>query len=105
MPKNSSRLLRRQYRKKAVARRRKIIGLPKFYPEAGYYKYIKHYDPESGKVYYTPDKRYICYQKNSKGEQYLKNLSARRIRRLPLSEVYGKGNVYRRYFDYWWAID
>lgn len=109
MPKNSSRDLRRRCRKKAAARRRKIIELPNYrhrYRGAGSYRYTEHYDPESGKFdYYITDKKYILYRKNSKGEQYLKNLSARRVRRLPLSEVHGKGNMYRRYFDYQWAMD
>lgn len=46
---------------------------------------------------------YIKYNKNSNRQQYLKKQANRCARRYPL--LAGKGNLYRRVFDYWWRLD
>lgn len=46
---------------------------------------------------------YIGYLKNSNRKQYLKKQSNKCARRYPF--LTGKGNQYRRVFDYWWRLD
>ena len=102
--KDRRRSMRRMRELKADRRRRRIIELPRYYPKGGYYKYRRTYDPLLKRTVVIADKRYIHYQKNSKGEQYLKNLSNRRVRRLAVQNIRGKGNLYRKFFEYHWSV-
>ncbi len=40
--------------------------------------------------------------KHSHRQKFLKNYSNRRIRRMSVDKPIGKGNAYRKQFDYWW---
>lgn len=45
---------------------------------------------------------YIKYPKNSNCQRWMKRLTSKKARRC--SELTGKGNQYRRLFDYWWTL-
>lgn len=104
--KSRRKALRRMQKMQADIRRRRIAGLPRYYPKAGYYHWRTECDPVTGGKRIVQDTRYLCYPKSS--IHYLKNLSARRVRRLPVTDkdgIRGKGNCYRKFYDYQWAID
>jgi len=46
--------------------------------------------------------KYIKYPKNSNCQRWMKRLTSKKVRRH--SELTGKGNQYRRLFDYWWTL-
>ena len=46
--------------------------------------------------------KYIKYPKNSNCQRWMKRLTSKKTRRY--SELTGKGNQYRRLFDYWWTL-
>jgi len=46
--------------------------------------------------------KYIKYPKNSNCQRWMKRLTSKKTRRN--SELTGKGNQYRRLFDYWWTL-
>lgn len=96
---------RRERRVKADLRRRKIIELPGYHPIVGGYRYCPAADPLTGRKIYIPDKRYIHYPKSSGGQQFLKKQCSKCIRRLDLEMLCGKGNRYRKFYEYQWALD
>lgn len=104
--KDRRKALRRERRVKADLRRRKIIDLPGYHPNVGFYRYYwGKRDPATGKRELCCDKRYIKYPKSSDGQQFLKKQYSRRIRRLELEKLCGKGNRYRKFNEYQWALD
>jgi len=69
----------------------------------------RHYVPHAGYVDWGFDGRtllhsgkYIKYPKNSNCQRWMKRLTSKKARRCP--ELMGKGNQYRRLFDYWWTL-
>ena len=46
--------------------------------------------------------KYIKYPKNSNCQRWMKRLTSKKARRY--SDFTGKGNQYRRLFDYWWTL-
>lgn len=47
--------------------------------------------------------KYMKYPKNSNHQRWMKRLTSKRSRQYP--GLIGKGNQYRRLFDYWWNLD
>lgn len=98
-PKSSSRRLNRYNKRKAFKHREYIIAYHGGYiPFVGRYKSKRKYDPQTDRYEYVIEKRQIQYCHHSKRQQYLKRKTNKVIRKLPLEEIYGKGNIYRRYF-------
>ena len=69
----------------------------------------RHYIPHAGYVDWSFDGvtllhsgKYIKYPKNSNCQRWMKRLTSKKARRC--SELTGKGNQYRRLFDYWWTL-
>ena len=69
----------------------------------------RHYIPHAGYIDYGFDSftllhsgKYIKYPKNSNFQRWMKRLTSKKCRRN--EELFGKGNQYRRLFDYWWTI-
>lgn len=69
----------------------------------------RHYIPHAGYVDRDFDGetllhsgKYIKYPKNSNCQRWMKRLTSKKARRC--SELTGKGNQYRRLFDYWWTL-
>ena len=69
----------------------------------------RHYVPHAGYVDWGFEGRtllhsgyHIKYQKNSKCQRWMKRLTYKKAR--GCSEFVGKGNQYRRIFDYWWTL-
>ena len=68
-----------------------------------------HYMPQAGYVDYgfdgtTPlhSGKYIKYPKNSNCQRWMQRLTSKKARRC--RDLSGKGNGYRRLFDYWWTL-
>lgn len=102
--KPQTRNIRRQNKRKALEKRKKIVvsNHKKCYnPAVGYYKWkcIK----ESGKYYFKCN-NHLSYPKNSKAQQYIKKRTAKHMRRIPLEELYGKNNIHHKHIDYWWEL-
>lgn len=53
---------------------------------------------------WMPVGKYIKYPKNGDARRYFKNYSNRKLRRSKIDTVPGKGNGYRKQFDYWWTL-
>ena len=51
---------------------------------------------------HVPTGTYIKYPKNSNRQRWCKKASSARVRRY--MDLPGKGNSYRRVFDYWWTL-
>lgn len=97
---------RRERRGKADLSRRKIIELPGYHPNVGFYRYYwGKRDPVTGKRELCCDKRYIKYPKSSDGQQFLKKQCNKCIRRLDIDDIDGKGNRYRKFYEYQWALN
>lgn len=69
----------------------------------------RYYMPHAGYVDWDFDGRtllhsgkYIKYQKNSNCQRWMKRLTSKRARRH--IDFFGKGNQYRRLFDYWGTL-
>ena len=69
----------------------------------------RYYMPHAGYVDWAFDGqtllhsgKYIKYPKNSNCQRRMKRLTSKKVRRCP--ELMGKGNQYRRLFDYWWTL-
>lgn len=69
----------------------------------------RHYIPHAGYIDYDFDGftllhsgKYIKCPKNSNCQRWMKRLTSKRYRHN--EELFGKGNQYRRLFDYWWTI-
>ena len=103
--KDKSRNLRRYNKRKAFKHREYIFTHHRGYkPSVGWYKYKKKYNPQTQKHECFTDKRQIQSCHHSRPQQYVKHRSVKVIRRLPIEEIYGKGNTYRRYIDYFWEL-
>lgn len=70
----------------------------------------QHYIPHSGYINSGFDGKtlhhsgkYIMYPKNSNRQRWMKRLTSKRVRHC--SYITGKGNQYRREFDYLWNLD
>ena len=77
-------------------RLRKIIEYGGYNPYRGYIDY----DFVDGR--WQPTGKYIKYMQNSRLRVYFKKQTAKRVRRQPC--ITGKGNYYRRVFDFWWEL-
>lgn len=84
--------IRRQNKRKAFNKRKRIVT-----------DYVG-YKPSVGYFTDKNKEKYFKYPKNSKLQQYLKHRTSKCIRRIPLEELYGKGNIHRRCIDYWWEL-
>lgn len=80
--------------KKKDRRRREIIGFN--YDDSVGWPCCRVIDGE------LVDCGYLKYPKNSNRQKYLKKQSNRKVRRS--GDIYGKGNGYRKEFDYWWNL-
>ena len=91
----TGRRYRRQMCLKKTARLRKIV--------------IEHYVPHAGYVQWEcidgewlPAGKYIKYPKNSNCQKWCKRETSKKMRNA--ADVPGKGNYYRKLFDYWWML-
>lgn len=73
-----------------------LVRLPGYFPYRGYLTC----DVSTRSLLHTGV--YIKYPKSSNRQRFLKRQSAKKVRKNPL---YGKGNHYRRIFDYSWELD
>lgn len=73
-----------------------LVRLPGYFPYRGYLTC----DVSTRSLLHTGV--YIKYPKSSNRQRFLKRQSAKRVRKNPL---YGKGNQYRKIFDYRWELD
>lgn len=104
--KPQTRNIRRHNKNKALKRRRKIISEYgyTYKPMVGWYPSVYVYDSKTNKHICKGDRNYAKYPQNSRPQQYVKHRTSKRIRRIPLDELYGKGNIHRRCIDYWWEL-
>lgn len=103
--KDKSQSLRRYRNRKAIKDRLYIIEHHRGYkPSVGWYKSKRKFNPQTGKCEAFTEKRQIQYCHHSRPQQYVKHRSVKIVRRLPLEEIYGKSNIYRRYLDYFWNL-
>jgi len=91
----TGRRYRRQMRTQKTARLRTIVT-SSYVPHAGYVQW-ECVDGE-----WIPAGKYIKYPKNSKRQKWCKRETSKIMRNS--TEVSGKGNFYRRLFDYWWTL-
>lgn len=81
---------------------RKDDRLLKIINHGGYAPHIGYVDwGFNGKTLLHSGK-YIKYPKNSNCQRWMKRLTSKKARRY--SDFTGKGNQYRRLFDYWWTL-
>ena len=73
-----------------------LVRLPGYFPYRGYLTC----DVSTKSLLHTGV--YIKYPKSSNRQRHLKRQSAKRVRKNPL---HGKGNQYRKVFDYKWELD
>lgn len=52
----------------------------------------------------VPVGQYLKRPRNSKQSQFFKRYAAKRVRRAKNEELFGRGNKYRRIFDYHWNV-
>lgn len=98
-PGHSRRTGRRYRRKKGqekADRRLAIVQLSGYAPHRGYVDW----EFEGKTLLHTG--KYIKYPKNSKCQRWLKRVSNKKVRTCPYLPK--KGNGYRRFFDYRWAL-
>ena len=86
---------RRLQRTKKFDRLYKIVT-SSYIPHAGYVDW--NYDGSR----FVPTGKYIKYPQNSNCQRWIKRQTSKRTRHY--IDLPGKGNYYRRLFDYWWTL-
>ena len=91
----TGRAYRRMMNERKFKRLHRIVT-SSYVPHAGYtsWSYVNGQHVSTG--------TYIKYPKNSDRQRWCKKASNARVRRY--MDLPGKGNSYRRVFDYWWTL-
>ncbi len=86
-------------RKMAVLKENRLRRIIEY---GGYNPYPGYVDHEFVDGRWQPTGKYIKYMHNNHLRVYFKKQTAKRMRRHPC--ITGKGNYYRRVFDFWWEL-
>ena len=95
LKRRTGRAYRRMMNERKFKRLHRIVT-SSYVPHAGYTNW-SYVDGQ-----HVPTGTYIKYPKNSNRQRLCKKASSARVRRY--MDLPGKGNSYRRVFDYWWTL-